>query len=243
MFGDGCVNWKGVDAGAVVAGLSGGFCPNEKPVDDACPKPLNETAGLVSFFSSFANGLTVAPGAPKLKGAVVVAGLWANNADPLGVLNAKLSVGLSGALPLPFNTISLAGLSSIVTSCSVFGGVTGRIDGVVPNAKGLLDTSAAVVPLDVPPKLNAVEGAGVVVEVVEGPKAKSPPGFFSAVEDAPKENGAAAGFPSAGAVVGRGPNENGVAGGGVPNTGLVVSAAGGAVTGAGVDIGAAAGVD
>jgi len=137
--------------------------------------------------------------------------------------------------------MSLAGLSSMVTSCTAFGGVTGRTDVVVPNAKGLLETSAAVVPLGVAPKLNAAGVAGGAVEAVEEPKAKPVVGFFSAVEDVPKENGLVAGFSSAGAVLGRCPNENGVAGGGVPNKVLDVSVVCGAVTGVGTDVDVAAG--
>ena len=107
--------------------------------------------------------------------------------------------------------------------------------------KGLLETSAAVVPLGVPPKPNAAGALGAAVEAVEEPKVKPVAGFFSAVEAAPKENGLVAGFSSAGAVLGRCPNENGVAGGGVPNRGLDVSAVGGAITGAGADVDVASG--
>lgn len=149
-----------------------------------------------------------------------------------------MSVGLSGALLFPFSTISLAGLSSIVTSCTAFGGVTGLVDVVGPNVKDLLETSAAVVPLGVAPKPNAGGLGGAAVEAVEEPKVKPVVGFFSAVEDVPKENGLVAGFSSAGAVLGRCPNENGVVDGGVPKRDLGVLAVGGAITGAGADVGA-----
>lgn len=151
-------------------------------------------------------------------------------------MKEKLSVGRSGALALPLSVISLAGLSSIVTSCTAFGGVTGRADA---NAKGLLETSAVVV-LGVAPKLNADGAAGGAVEAVEEPNVKPVAGFSSAVEDVPKENGLVAGFSSAGAVLGRW-NENGVAGGGVPNRVLDLSVVCGAVTAVGTDDDAAAG--
>ena len=201
---------------------------------------------MVSFFSSFANGLTVALGAPKLNGAVVVAGLWANSADPLGVgvgvVKAKLRVGFAGALALPLSTISLAGLSSIVTSCTVFGGVTGRAGLAVPNAKDLLETSAAVVPLGAAPKENGEVAVRGAVEALEVPKAKPVVDVFSPAVAVAKEKGLAEGFSSAGAVLGRCPNENGAADGAVPNRALGASA-GGAVTeaGADVDVGAGAG--
>ena len=94
-----------------------------------------------------------------------------------------LVFGVSGSLELPFRSIPVdrTGLSSINTSVSPFGGVaalgTFAVE-VVPNEKGLLDTSAPLLPLagvanntdppagagdDVPPKLNGVfSGAGVV---------------------------------------------------------------------------------
>lgn len=137
--------------------------------------------------------------------------------------------------------MSLTGLSSIVTSCTTFGGVAGRAGAADPNGKGLVETSTAVVPLGVAPKLNAT-GAGAPVEVAGEPKVKPVVGFFSAV-DVPKGNGVVADFPSAGAVLGRCPNKNGVAGGGVPNTDFGVSALGGAITGAEVDVEAAVGAD
>lgn len=113
--------------------------------------------------------------------------------------------------------------------------MTGLVDAVDPNAKGLLETSAAVVPLGVAPKPNAGGAAGTAVAVVEEPKVKLVVGF-SAVEDGPNENGLVAGFSSDGAMLVRCPNENGVAGGGVPNSDLGASAVGGAVTGEGVDV-------
>ena len=135
--------------------------------------------------------------------------------------------------------ISLAGLSSIVTSCTAFGGVTGRADVVAPNEKGLLETSAAVVPLGAVPNENVA--AGAAVEAVEEPKPKPVAGFFSTVEVAPRENGLVAGFSSAGAVLGRCPKENRVAGGGVPKGDLDVSAVGGTTTGEAAEVDVAAG--
>lgn len=138
--------------------------------------------------------------------------------------------------------MSLAGLSSMVTSCTALGGVTGRAAAVVvPNAKGLVVTSAEVVPPGVLLKLNGTGAAGGAVEAVEVPKAKPVVGFFSTLEVTPKEY-VVAGFSSVGAVLGRGPNENGVAGGGVPKRGLDASAAGSAVAEVGAGVDGAAGV-
>lgn len=89
-------------------------------------------------------------------------------------------------------TISLAGLLSIVTSCTAFRAITGQVDVVAPNEKGLLETSAAVIPLEAAPNKNVA--AGVAVEAAEESKLKPVVGFFSIMEVAPKENGLVAGF-------------------------------------------------
>lgn len=96
----------------------------------------------------------------------------ANSADPevLGAPKAKLRVGLSGALPSPFKFISLAGLSSIVTSSSTLGGVADRAGALGVNEKAGPETSAAFLSLDGAPKVYAgvVAGAGVPKENTEG---------------------------------------------------------------------------
>lgn len=117
--------------------------------------------------------------------------------------------------------------------------MTGRAGAADPNVKGLVETSAAVVPLGVVPKLKPTGAAGAAVEVVGAPKVKPVVGFFSAV-GVPKENGVVSGFDSAGAVLGGRPNENGVAGGGVPNRDLDASVLVGSMAGEGVDAGAVA---
>jgi hypothetical protein len=159
-------------------------------------------------------------------------------ADVLGVAKEKLRLGLWGALPLPFGTISLVGLSSMVTSWSTFGGVTARAGVVCPNENGLLETSAAVLPLGVPPKLKAGVAAGAAVGVVGVPKVNPGAGRFSAVEDVPvKENPLDAGFSPVGAVLGRWSNENVVVDGWVLKGALGISIAGAGlvVAGAAVD--------
>lgn len=71
----------------------------------------------------------------------------------------KFRVGRSGALPLLLGFISLVGLSSILTSSSTLGGVAGRTGVVGVNENGLLETSAALLPLD---GLKVKVGAEVV---------------------------------------------------------------------------------
>lgn len=105
--------------------------------------------------------------------------------------------------------MSRLGLSSILISWSAFGGVAGRAGAGAdcPKLNGLL-VSVALLPALACPKLNglavAVGGAGEGV-----PKAN---GFFSAgagEADANEKGGrTTAGFSSAGAVPGRGPNGN-----------------------------------
>lgn len=116
--------------------------------------------------------------------------------------------------------------------------MAGRAGGAGPNVKGLLDTSAVAVPLGAALKPNATAAVGTAEGVAEEPKLKPVVGFFS-VAVVPKENGVTEGFSSAGAVLERCPKENGVAGGGVPNSDLGVSALDAAATGVGVVVEAA----
>jgi hypothetical protein len=124
------------------------------------------------------------------------------------VKEEKSSVGRSGAFPLIF--MSRLGLSSMLISWSTFGGVAGRVGAGAgadcPKLNDLL-VSAALLPALAFPKLN---GLAVAVGGAEG--VPNVNGFFSAgagEADANEKGGTTkAGFSSAGAVLGRGLNEN-----------------------------------
>lgn len=205
-----CENENGtVDAGA---GVSVAPCPNPKPELEGWPKfPEPNAIPGFSLSSGFENGLALAVPNPN-PGPVAVAGLCAKRVLPAGVLlvpvkEEKSSIGRSGAFPLIF--MSRLGLSSMLISWSAFGGVAGRTGAGAgadcPKLNGLL-VSAALLPALACPKLNGL--AEVVGGAGEGvPKANS---FFSAgagEADANEKGGSTeAGFSSAGAVLGRGPN-------------------------------------
>lgn len=209
---DACENENG--ATDVGAGVSVAPCPNPKPEAEGWlkfPEP-NAIPGF-SLSSGFANGLALAVPNPN-PAPIAVAGLCANRVLPVGVLPApmkeeKSSVGRSGAFPLVL--ISRLGLSSMLISWSAFGGVAGGAGAGVradcPKLNGLL-VSAALLPALACPKLNdlvvAVGGTGEGVPKVNG--------FFSGgagEADANEKGGRTeAGFSSAGAVLGRGLNEN-----------------------------------
>lgn len=207
-----CENENG--ATGVGAGVSVAPCPNPKPEAEGWPKfPEPNAIPGFSLSSGFANGLVLAVPNPNPE-PVAVAGLCANRVLPAGVLLApmkeeKSSVGRSGAFPLVL--ISRLGLSSMLISWSAFGGVAGRAGAGVradcPKLNGLL-VSAALLPALACPKLNdLVVAVGGTAEGV--PKVN---GFFSAgagEADANEKGGRTeAGFSSAGAVLGHGPNEN-----------------------------------
>jgi hypothetical protein len=177
-----------VSVGAV--GAAGFGCPKAKPPlvdDDDDDWPKLNPPGLDSAFSSaFAAPKGVAAEAPNANGPAPED--WLPNDDVAG--NGKPSVFVD----LPSSVIPRVGLSSMLTSSSCRGGVTGRAGGAdAPNENAFLGASLAAPP-GAAPKENMpplAPGAGVV-----------PLGV-------PNVNGDGAFFSGAGGVEGAAPNENG----------------------------------